>query len=122
MADRPTILLDMDEVCVQFVRPALQLQGLDATKIIDTWPKGVWEIADVCGVAPKVFWGKIEAASPNFWIMLPEYSYFEQMFARLLELGEVFFVTSPAWSAEAAQEVVQGDFSPAAREVAALAA
>ena len=49
MADekKPTILLDMDGVCVQFMYPALRAQGMDhagAMKFLHEWPKGKFTI------------------------------------------------------------------------------
>lgn len=101
---RPTILLDMDGVCVQFMRAAIFCQDRRSPQpVFDAWPKGKWDIAEVCGIDKPSFWGRIEAASPEFWINLQVYPYFEEMYTKLQAWGEVFFVTSPAWCAEAAQ-------------------
>jgi 5'(3')-deoxyribonucleotidase len=100
---RPTILLDMDGVCVQFMSAAIYAQGLNPPVVLEGWPKARWDIADVCNIEPSVFWGRIEAASPDFWINLKPYLYFDDMYAQLKAWGNVVFVTSPGWSAKAAQ-------------------
>lgn len=100
---RPTILLDMDGVCVQFMAAAVKVQGLDPVEILANWPKGKWDVAEVCGIDKPTFWRKVEEASPEFWINLREYDYFRGMYDQLRQWGDVFFVTSPAWCAAAAQ-------------------
>jgi 5'(3')-deoxyribonucleotidase len=97
----PTILLDMDGVTVQCVQAMLRLHGCEDR--MATWPKGEYALEDVCGVDRPTFWAKVEEASPDIWIDMEEYPYFDAMVKELTECGEVFFLSSPGWSAASAQ-------------------
>lgn len=97
----PTILLDMDGVTVQCVKAMLKLHGCEDR--MATWPKGEYALEDVCGVSRSTFWANVEKASPDIWINMEEYPYFDVMVEELMQWGEVFFLSSPGWSAASAQ-------------------
>ena len=101
MSTKPTILLDMDGVTVQCVEALLKLH--DCEDRMATWPKGRYVIEEVCGVTTARFWQRVEEASPDIWINMKPYPYFDTLYQQLCLWGDVFFVSSPAWCAAAAQ-------------------
>lgn len=91
-----TILLDMDGVCVDFIRPACRLHGRDPGEVMADWEAGSWDICEPLGLTPTEFWEPI-TMNPEFWQRLPEYSWFRNLW-KLLEsyCEDIVFLTSPS--------------------------
>lgn len=68
------ILIDMDGVLADFIRPACKLVGVD----FDKYPPGEWEIAKVAGISDDDFWRTIER-QPDFWVNLPKTPHFGEL-------------------------------------------
>lgn len=88
----PTIFLDSDGVCVDFVSAALEIHN-SPLKHDDI---GQWAMEGQMGLTLDEFWAPIEAAGPGFWRGLKEYPWFEELYAMcLLHAKEVYFLSSP---------------------------
>lgn len=66
----PLILLDMDEVLVDFVGGALQVHGWTHERLEAVWPMGTWSIVEPMGLTRKEFWAPIQEAGESFWVDL----------------------------------------------------
>ena len=95
-----TTLLDLDGVCVSFVKAACQVHGRDFDE--GSWPAGEYDIAKVLGMDEEEFWESIHRQGVDFWRGLEPYPWFERLYAELQRLGRVYFVTSPTDSSHSA--------------------
>jgi len=88
------ILLDVDGVCVDFMRGALLAHGSD----FQVKDMTSYRLEPYIGVTPTEFWRVIDAAGPEFWRDLDVYPWFDQLYNGFKALGRVLFVTQPGWS------------------------
>lgn len=94
---RPTIYLDMDGVLSNFVLSALRLHCPNGWKrLMETWPKGVFEIYDVIDISGSDFWGTINMEGWKFWSELEPFPWAMPLYNTLKELGDVVVLTSPS--------------------------
>ena len=57
------IYLDIDGVCVDFLRGALHLHlGEGADRMMEEWPKGQWYIEKVLGISEEAINGRLRRA------------------------------------------------------------
>ncbi len=101
------ILVDMDEILVQFVEGACERWGTTVDRIIPYWPVGEWnmipplskslgrEVGSKWEITDKKFWDKIEG-DEQFWIGLQP-TVFAREVLRLVEslTDDWFIVSSP---------------------------
>lgn len=62
---RPVVYVDIDGVAADFVGAALAVH--DAPHMLDRWPGGEWNIAQVLGMSDRSFWAAIDQAGHPFW-------------------------------------------------------
>lgn len=102
--DGPIILLDMDGVCVNFVKGVCEAVGRDYDATLKTWPKGEYDICKVLDVPPDDIWKVIGTKGRGFWKSLEPYPWFSKLYRLLSDLwpqaeeAKVFFATSPSWT------------------------
>jgi 5'(3')-deoxyribonucleotidase len=73
------IFLDIDEVLVDFVNPAIEAHGLDHDKVYDLWSMDEWSLHKNLGMPDSKFWQPIIEAGPEFWENLPEKPWIDEM-------------------------------------------
>ncbi len=91
------IYLDLDGVCVDFIRPAIGAHGYDVEQMMDRWRvdhPGEFYPYKVLGMEMDPFWDHLATLGEAFWADLQPYPWFEDLYARLSEVGHVVFCTS----------------------------
>jgi len=61
------LLLDMDEVLVDFAGAAARLHGWSRPALEAVWPVGQWSIVEPMGLTVEQFWAPIQQAGEAFW-------------------------------------------------------
>ena len=92
------IFVDLDGVCCNFVKAALQRHGINHDKrhaFMSDWPAGEWSIAKILGISDQEFWAKINRDA-TFWRHLEEYPWFGELLSTSGGFGDVMFSTSPS--------------------------
>ena len=92
------IYLDVDGVCADFIRPALDLIGLEPNGVLQRWAHefaGHFYPEPLIGMPRETFFGEIDAHGADFWRNLPAYPWFLEMHEALSKLGHVVFLTAP---------------------------
>lgn len=96
-----TIYLDLDGVCTNFVEACIGANGFDSQKVIETWKKdfrGEFRAFKVLGISNSDFWKSIEKVGEEFWSEMEAYDYFNDLYYKLSEKGQVYFLSSPSMS------------------------
>ncbi len=93
-ADISVILLDLDGVVTNFIRSAARVHGYDEKKLIDSWPRGTWDIERVIGVSLKDFLTPIEALKESFWEDMEVYDYADELFKVCQGYAHTFICTA----------------------------
>lgn len=89
--------LDIDEVLVDFVGPALQLHGYDVEAVKQEWPSDVWSVQQVLGISNTKFWKPINEAGSEFWENLPEKPWIDEMLCLVsMKFSQSYLVSSPS--------------------------
>ena len=65
------ILLDMDDVLVDWIGPAMKLLGLEWPVAEERWGEHLWDIPATTGISQDTFENTIKAAGADFWAELP---------------------------------------------------
>lgn len=66
------ILLDLDEVLVDFVGAAAKIHGWTLERLYTLWEIGIWDMAAGMRMSPVDFWTPINDAGAAFWENLEE--------------------------------------------------
>lgn len=66
-----TVLLDMDEVLVDFTGMALWACGADRERFQRTRPRGEWDVTVHLGITHDEFWQRIREYGERFWTWMP---------------------------------------------------
>lgn len=74
-----TILLDMDEVLVDFVSAAIALHGQDRETVYARWKPGKWSMTEPLQLTPDQFWEPIHRAGADFWVNLEPKPWIEEL-------------------------------------------
>ena len=77
MVKESVLLLDMDDVMVNFTATALKIHG--RPDLLNLWPPLQWEISGLLGITTKEFWAPIDAAGADWWADLPACSWINQL-------------------------------------------
>lgn len=64
------ILLDMDEVLVDFRSGACKLHGIDRKELEAKTEPGLWDMVEPMGITTNKFWKPIHEAGEEFWLGL----------------------------------------------------
>ena len=93
----PIIFLDMDGVLADFITAALKLHfGKAWRKVMDAWPKGVYETYKHMGLTVETFWDKINAAGTEFWANLPLFEWTEDLIEVCRSFGSICLLSAPS--------------------------
>jgi len=96
------LLVDMDGVLCDFVHATLKLHNKDY--IEEHWPKTVWHIEKVLGIETEDLWNTINSQGHEFWEGLTPYSWNEQLFSLVNDLGlEWSICSTPSRSGDSAK-------------------
>ena len=90
---KPTIFLDMDGVCCNFIKSALTVW-----ERMDLYENAVW-LPDMLEIDEPTFWARIRPHEPSFWREIEPFPWFDELYQELSKRGKVVFCTSPARSA-----------------------
>jgi len=98
----PIIFLDMDGVCCDFIKAAVELHGFDHADVMRQWEKThmgeFYPPESIFKTTKQDFWRAVTAAGEQFWTDLEEYDWFEEMFEELKGLGKLYILSSPTMS------------------------
>jgi len=86
----------MDGVCVDFVNAAFKLHGEEYDPA--NYVKGMYSIERMLCCTTDTFWQPIDAECSDFWRKLEPYRWFDNLYTKLCEQGEVYFTTAPSRS------------------------
>ena len=95
------IYLDMDGVCVDFNRAAIEAHGLDSGDVLARWAaqhRGEFFTYEILNMEKARFFSHLHALGEAFWMGLEPYPWFETLYERLSALGHVIFCTTPTQS------------------------
>ena len=88
--------LDVDEVLVDFVGPALSLHDLTFDEVKNHWPKTTWSFEEVFGWSSKKFWNPINKEGAKFWENLPELPWIDELLYLVsVKFPDCYLVSSP---------------------------
>jgi len=87
-------LLDMDGVCCDWTKKALQT--LNCPQYIDNWTNGVKSVSQITGYSYDYIWDKIDKFGSKWWEDLEEFPWFWDMYNYLKSEGDVVFCTKPS--------------------------
>lgn len=97
-----TIYLDMDGVCVDFVKKVCTLYGLPSTRyhqLMLDWPylhPFEWNIEVILDTSEYNLWKMIDDAGIDFWRDLVPYNWFKFLYDELSAIAPVYFLTKPS--------------------------
>lgn len=97
MTVSPEIYLDLDGVCVDFISAAIAAHGHDPNEVLDRWAAdhpGEFYPYKVLEMEVDSFWDLLHSLGESFWVQLEPYPWFEELHAKLDEMGHVVFCTS----------------------------
>src|SRR3972149_4880545 len=94
---KPTIYLDMDGVCCDFIKDAVKAHGRE--DLSKNWPKELYNVEDALGITLEAFWGKLSLQEDKFWSGLEEFPWFWELYNGLSEIGDVYFCSAPTLDA-----------------------
>lgn len=101
MTKKSEIYLDMDGVCVDFIRDAMIAQGYDPAIYLARWHEdypGSLFPEPLMEKTAFEFFTHEHLQTHEFWSGLAAYDWFDQLFAELERLGHVIFLTAPTGS------------------------
>ena len=100
VSDRPTILLDLDGVCCDFIGGLCSALDKDREKIYNDpiWAEkdGYNRVGEVFGLTEKQLWDFIDRRGLSFWSALEPFPWFDEMHGQLRMIGNVVFLSSPS--------------------------
>ena len=73
------IYLDMDGVCVNFVKGACIAHNYNYADVIESWPKGTYNICKILGISESDFWTTIVSWGEQFWLNLQAYTWYSKL-------------------------------------------
>lgn len=96
-----TLLLDMDEVLVDFVGGACRVHGTTREEIESFWPEGHWSVVEPIGASKGIvltedrFWETIHKAGRDFWINLEPLPWLSELL-KLVNGRSWYIVSAPS--------------------------
>lgn len=99
-----TVLIDMDGVVTDFVRPAARLFGTEFADLVESgrWAPGTFDMYEALGVGRSDFYGTLDAAGGQFWRELPAYPWARRLLDLARRLAATYFCTAPILHPECA--------------------
>ena len=99
------LYLDMDGVCVDWLKSALTVLGRE--DLIDNMPRGVSNISEATGINMKEIWEIIQENGSDWWRNLPELPWFRELYESLDRIGPVTILTAPSRDPNCAKGKIQ---------------
>lgn len=94
------ILLDLDEVLVDFIGGACKAFNVDKAKLLECWTPGEWDIVPPLAAAkgfrltPEFFWAVINERGERFWEELELLPWAQQILDLVTEVADEWFIIS----------------------------
>lgn len=82
------IILDMDEVLVDFLGGAFAIHGWAKGDLERVWPPGVWSCEGAMGLSVTEFWAPIHEVGEQFWLDLKPLPWMDKVVALVEELSQ----------------------------------
>ena len=92
------IYLDMDGVCTDFNKAAIEAHGRDSQEVLARWAadhRGEFYTYEVLKMQKGPFFDHLHTLGETFWIELEPYPWFDRLYQSLSEIGQVMFCTAP---------------------------
>ena len=96
------ILVDMDDVLVDFVGGALQIHGIPPNERRNRLPAGVWDTTTGLGMSPTQFMRPIDAAGEGFWRELASLPWKEELLSWIEATANEWYISTNPGHFEAA--------------------
>ena len=95
------IILDVDEVLVDFVGAACRVHGTTKEELHQNWEPGNWAMTNPLKITEKEFWKPIHEAGAEFWETLEPLPWMDEVLEIVARASDEFFlVTAPSRSIE----------------------
>jgi len=93
------ILIDLDEVLVDFAGAAARVHGWTRERLNEVHTPGIWSIVEPMGLSNTQFWRKINELGSFFWSELKPLPWAEDLLSWVkLVTDDWWIVTSPSFS------------------------
>jgi hypothetical protein len=90
------IFLDLDGVLADWATAAIRAHNRDPKLVLELWPAGVYEMADVIGISGNALWRPIDAAGAEFWAELEPLPWMFDLFKACTTIAPTTILTSPS--------------------------
>jgi 5'(3')-deoxyribonucleotidase len=94
MTKKIRILVDMDEVLVDFVDAACRIHGRNVGDVLLSWPKDTWNMAQALGLSQGDFWHPIYIAGEKFWEQLQPKPWIKNLLREVKSLTDDWHIIS----------------------------
>ena len=98
------IILDLDEVLVDFLSPACIVHGTTKTQLIESgiWQPGISGLHKVLGISLDAFWQKLNAAGNEFWEDLEPQPWADELLELVIDKsgGDWLIASTPGYSSD----------------------
>lgn len=88
------ILLDMDQILVDFIGGAIQIHGISRQKLESCWPAGQYSIIEPMGLTQDEFWRPINEAGDLFWLGLETLPWINDLLHLVDSLTDDWYIVS----------------------------
>ncbi len=88
------ILVDMDEVLADFAGSAAAVHGWTYDHLLDTKPKGQWDMIEPMGLTPDEFWEPIHKLGEKFWVDLKMHPWVTDLIHLVMSVTDDWYVVS----------------------------
>lgn len=97
MPENTCILIDLDDVLVDFTKAACEIHGFTKVQMGDNRPLGQWSIIEPLGLTLDDFWEPISAAGSDFWANLEPLPWIDELLNLIQNAtAEWYVVTAPS--------------------------
>lgn len=96
------IFLDLDGVLADWASAAIIAHNRNPDRVLEAWPAGTYDIAEVLGISANAMWAPIHAAGAEFWANLDPYPWVHDMVQGCRSVAPTTILTSPSLDPSAA--------------------
>jgi hypothetical protein len=89
-------LLDLDGVLADWVDSVAPLFGTTKERLVDRWPRDVYDIAEVLGVSTSELWRVVHREGADFWADLKPLPWYAELIELCQSLAPTTILTSPS--------------------------
>jgi hypothetical protein len=90
------IFLDLDGVLADWASAAIIACGYDPKQVLDGWPPGTYELADVLGISGNAMWRAVDARGAAFWAELEPLPWCADLMDMCQAIAPTTILTSPS--------------------------